>query len=54
MPNLLFYIKQGIQRKIKVNYLRLKEIPDFLVVSPGGCGTVTLIKYLEKFRKSNL
>tara|TARA_Y100000591_G_C21786185_1_gene673920 strand:+ start:487 stop:1113 length:627 start_codon:yes stop_codon:yes gene_type:complete len=54
MPNLLFYIKQGIQRKIRVNYLRLKEIPDFLVVSPGGCGTVTLIKYLENFGKSNL
>ena len=46
MPNLLVYIKRGIQRKIKVNYLKLKEIPDFLLVSPGGCGSVSLIKYL--------
>ena len=54
MPNLLVYIKRGIQRKIKVNYLKLKEIPDFLVVSPGGCGSVSLIKYLDNFGKSNL
>ena len=54
MPNLLVYIKRGIQRKIKVNYLKLKEVPDFLVVSPGGCGSVSLIKYLENFGKSNL
>ena len=32
----------------------LKEVPDFLVVSPGGCGSVSLIKYLENFGKSNL
>ena len=54
MPNLLVYIKRGIQRKIKVNYLKLKEIPDFLIISPGGCGSVSLIKYLENFGKSNL
>ena len=54
MPNLLVYIKRGIQRKIKVNYLKLQEIPDFLVISPGGCGTVSLIKHLENFGKSNL
>ena len=54
MPNLFVYIKRGIQRKIQVNFLNLKEIPDFLVVSPGGCGSVTLIKYLESFGKSNL
>jgi len=54
VPNLLVYIKRGIQRKIKVNYLKLKEKPDFLVISPGGCGTVSLIKYLENFGKSNL
>ena len=53
MPNLLVYIKRGIQRKIKVNYLKLEEVPDFLVVSPGGCGSVSLIKYLENFGKSN-
>ena len=50
MPNLLVYIKRGIQRKIKVNYLKLEEVPDFLVVSPGGCGSVSLIKYLENFQ----
>ncbi len=54
MPNLLVYIKRGIQRKIKVNYLKLKEIPDFLVIWPGGCGSVNLMKYLENFGKSNL
>ena len=54
MPNLLVYIKRGIQRKIKVNYLKLKEIPDFLIISPGGCGSVSLIKYLDNFGKSNL
>lgn len=54
MPNLLVYIKRGIVRKIRVNFLSLKEIPDFLVVSPGGCGSVNLIKYLENFGKSNL
>ncbi len=54
MPNLLAYIKRGIQRKIKVNHLKLKEIPDFLLVSPGGCGSANLAKYLENFGKSNL
>ena len=29
-------------------------MPDFLVVSAGGCGSVSLIKYLENFGKSNL
>ena len=52
MPNLLVYIKRGIQRKIKVNHLKLKEIPDFLLVSPGGCGSATLGKYLEKYKKT--
>ena len=54
VPNLLVYIKRGIERKIQVNFLNLKEIPEFLVVSPGGCGSVNLIRYLENFGKSNL
>ena len=54
VPNLLEYIKRGIERKIQVNFLNLKEIPEFLVVSPGGCGSVNLIRYLENFGKSNL
>ena len=54
MPNLFVYFKRGIQRKIQVNFLNLQEKPDFLVVSPGGCGSVTLIQYLENFGKSNL
>ena len=54
MPNLLLYVKRGIQRKIQVNFLNLQEIPEFLVVSPGGCGSISLIKYLENFGKSNL
>ena len=54
MPNLLVYIKRGIARKLQLNFLNLKEIPDFLVVSAGGCGSVSLIKYLENYGKSNL
>ncbi|WP_075536533.1 hypothetical protein [Candidatus Pelagibacter communis] len=54
MPNLLVYCKRGIFRRFKVNYFYLKEKIDFLIVSPGGCGTVTLIKYLDDFGKSNL
>ena len=54
MPNLLAYTIRGFRRKIRVNFLNLKELPEFLVVSPGGCGSVTLIKYLENFGKSNL
>ena len=54
MPNLLVYIKRGIARKLQLNFLNLKEMPDFLVVSAGGCGSVSLIKYLENFGKSNL
>ena len=54
MPNLLVYIKRGIARKLQLNFLNLKEIPDFLVVSADGCGSVSLIKYLENFGKSNL
>ena len=54
MPNLFVFIKRGIRRKIQVNFLNFKEIPDFLVVSAGGCGSVNLIRYLENFGKSNL
>ena len=54
MPNLLVYCKRGIFRRFKVNYLFLKEKADFFIVSPGGCGTVTLIKYLDGLGKSNL
>tara|TARA_B100000282_G_C31585739_1_gene423249 strand:+ start:144 stop:776 length:633 start_codon:yes stop_codon:yes gene_type:complete len=54
VPNLLSYVKRGIKRKIQVNFLNLQEIPEFLVVSPGGCGSVNLIKYLENYGKSNL
>ena len=54
MPNLLVYCKRGIFRRLKVNYFSLKEKMDFLIVSPGGCGTVSLIKYLDDFGKSNL
>tara|TARA_Y100001935_G_C17249240_1_gene480072 strand:+ start:380 stop:1012 length:633 start_codon:yes stop_codon:yes gene_type:complete len=54
MPNLLVYCKRGISRRLAVNYFSLKEKMDFLIVSPGGCGTVSLIKYLDDFGKSNL
>lgn len=54
MPNLFVYIRRGFKRKIKVNFLNFREIPDFLVVSPGGCGSISLIKYLDNFGKSNL
>jgi len=54
MPNLLVYIRRGLERKFKVNFHRFKERPDFLIVSPGGCGSITLLKYLDEFGKSNL
>jgi len=54
MPNLLVYIKRGIQRKIQVNNLKFKEIPSFIITSPGGCGSISLMKYLENYGKTNL
>ena len=54
MPSLFVYPLRGLQTKIKISFLNLNEKPDCLVVSPGGCGTITLINYLNKFKKTNL
>lgn len=54
MPNLLILTKRSLITRFNNNFLKLPEKPDCVVVSPGGCGTVTLIKYLEKYSKSNL
>ena len=54
MPNLLVYPIRGVIRKLSVSFLKFQEKPDVLVVSPGGCGSITLIKYLDKYKKSNI
>ena len=54
MSNLLVYPLRGIKIRIKNFFLNLEENPECFVISPGGCGSVTLIKYLDKFTKSNL
>ncbi|MFL2903164.1 MAG: sulfotransferase domain-containing protein [Candidatus Pelagibacter sp.] len=54
MPNLLVLTKRGIDYKIKNNFLNIPEKIDCLIISPGGCGSTNLIKYLNKYCKSNL
>tara|TARA_Y100000591_G_scaffold237269_1_gene207961 strand:- start:211 stop:837 length:627 start_codon:yes stop_codon:yes gene_type:complete len=54
MPSLFVYPLRGLKTRIKISFLNLNEKPDCLVVSPGGCGTITLINYLNKFKKTNL
>tara|TARA_B100001175_G_C19479868_1_gene626477 strand:+ start:1185 stop:1796 length:612 start_codon:yes stop_codon:yes gene_type:complete len=54
MPNLLVYTYRGINNRIKNKYFNLPEKVKCLVISPGGCGSVNLIKYLNKYIKSNL
>ena len=54
MPNLLVLTKRSLATRFKNNFLKLPEKPECVIVSPGGCGTVTLIKYIEKYCKSNL
>ena len=54
MPNLLIYPIRGIKRRFFINFLNLIEKPECLVISPGGCGSITLIKFLDKFTKSNI
>ena len=54
MPNLFVLVKRGIDYKIKNSFLDIPEKIDTLVVSPGGCGSTNLIKFLDQFCKSNL
>lgn len=54
MPNLIVLTKRSLVTRIENNFLKLPEKPDCVIVSPGGCGSVSLIKYLEKYCKSNL
>lgn len=54
MPSLLVYPFRGLIRKFKVQFLSFKEIPECLVISPGGCGSNTLVLYLNTFIKSNI
>ena len=51
MPNLLVYTRRGIGYKIKNNFLNIPNKIDCLVISPGGCGSVSLIKYLNEYCK---
>ena len=54
MPSLLVYPYRGLKRRIQVSFLSFNETPDCLVVSPGGCGSNSLILYLDKYTKSNI
>ena len=54
MPNLLVLTKRSLVTRFKNNFLKLPEKPECVIVSPGGCGSVSLIKYLDKYSKSNL
>jgi len=54
MPSLLVYPMRGLKRKLKVSFFSFEKNPDCLVVSPGGCGSNSLVKYLDKHTKSNL
>jgi hypothetical protein len=54
LPNLIVLTKRSLVTRIENNFLKLPEKPDCVIVSPGGCGSVSLIKYLEKYCKSNL
>ena len=54
MPSLLVYPVRGLKRKIQVSFLSFEKKPDCLVVSPGGCGSNSLVSYLNKYTKSNI
>lgn len=54
MPSLAIYPFRALKRKFKVQFLSFKEIPECLVISPGGCGSNTLVIYLNKYIKSNI
>ena len=54
MPNLISLTARSLKTRIQNNFLKLPEKPKCVIVSPGGCGSVNLIKYLEKYCKSNL
>ena len=54
MPSLFVYPVRGLKRKIQVSFLSFKKKPDCLVVSPGGCGSNSLVSYLNKYTKSNI
>lgn len=55
MPNLLSYPIKGIKRKFYNNCLKINKTVSCVIVSPGGCGSVTLIKYLDNnLIKSNI
>jgi|TARA_B100002003_G_scaffold244740_1_gene271315 hypothetical protein len=54
MPNLLVYPIRRIGYKIRSHFLNLNEKPKCLIISPGGCGSISLTKFLDKFIKSNL
>ena len=53
MPNLLTLSIRSIKNRIKNNYLKLPDKVKSLIVSPGGCGTVTLKNFLENYVISN-
>ena len=53
MPNLLSLSIRSIKNKIRNNNLKLPFRVNGYVISPGGCGTVTLKNFLENYTISN-
>ena len=54
MPNLLVYPLRAITKRFNNHYLKLKEKPGVFIMSPGGTGSVELLKYIHKYKKSNI
>ena len=54
MPNLLVYPIRGIVKRFNNHFLKLKENPGVFIISPGGTGSVELLKYIHKYKKSNI
>lgn len=54
MPNLISYVFKGLNRRINSNYLTLPSKPQCIIISPGGTGTVSIIKYLNNYITTNL
>ena len=54
MPNLLVYPLRAIRKRFNNHYLKLKEKPGVFIMSPGGTGSVEFLKYIHKYKKSNI
>mgnify|MGYP001158638487 FL=1 len=53
MPNLISLSIKSLKNKIRNYNLKLPNNVNRIIISPGGCGTVTLKNFLDKFILSN-